>query len=719
MSGEEVVVANRLIGKLSPPSTVDLFVSIVVSFNLALAQPVLELIGNNPEFFVARDSPRSAIVLVALAWTIGFPLVLGFLAYAGTKLHPYVGYGVHALFLTVIVAVLFIQVLERIPLIQDASGGALIASGVLIGVSATLAFFVFSGARSTLRIGAVVPILVLGLFLFVAPVSNVIFPESIAAPQETGGSSDVPVVAIVFDELPLSSLMDQRGRIDGRLFPHFAQFANGATWFRNTTTVAALTAEALPALLDGRYPREGSIPILSEHPDNLFTFMGGSHEVIAFEPITSLCPVEVCEPEPPEDPASRFDSLAEGLSIIASHVALPDDLTQGLPPIDQQWGNFAQQSSAMQQDFSPTELKPERYAQLRDGDPRLDYRRFLRSIGPSAGKRLYFFHSLLPHNPWRFLPSGQQYPQTEPIPGLVESEEGRAWSGDDWLLTQAWQRHLLQVGYVDSLLGRIIQRLKSAELYDRALIVVVSDHGTSFETGHLRRGLTPETIGHLAAVPLLVKEPGQTKGRIDDGPAQTIDVFPTILDVAGIDPPPGADGRSLFDTSAPRLKEKRFGWEGVTFPATGDEKFEVVERKYEAFSATGGPLDPFRIGPEATGDLVGQRLSRLQLGFEAPGSVSIDRPGLYEQADPLADPFPALISGTVRSDRLVTGEMILAISVNGRIAAVTRTYDRSGDQASFYAMSSPSFFSDSGNKLRVFVVDTESSPRSLQPIAGP
>lgn len=700
------------------PSSMDLFISIIVSFNLALAQPILELIGDNPEFFLARDAPRSDIVLVALAWTIAIPVLVWLAAYIATKLHADVGHGMHGLLFTVILAALTIQILERLPLVGSTPGVLLIVVATLIGATTALAFYAFESVRSFLRIGAVAPVVVLGIFFFVAPVSKLIFPEP-ATTIETEGSSDVPVVMIVLDELPVSSLMNLKGRIDRHLFPHFARFAGDATWFRNTTTVAAVTERAIPALLDGRYPRERSIPILSEHPNNLFTIMAGSHEVVAHEPITSLCPTEVCEPEPSVAPASRFNDLVSDLSIILSHVALPADLTQSLPPIDQQWGNFREQSSALPEEFSPTTLKPGRFDRLREGDPRLDYHRFLRKIEPSEGEHLYFFHSVLPHSPWRFLPSGQQYPQTAPGPGIVDSDEGRLWDDDEWLVAQGWQRHLLQLAYVDDFLGRVMRRLRSADLYDRALIVVVSDHGTSFEVNQPLRGLTPDTIGSLAPVPLLVKEPGQRRGHIDDRPAQTIDVLPTILDIAGVNTSSSLAGRSLFDAGAPKLPEKRFGWEEITFSAEGEEKFDVVRRKYEAFSANDGRLDPFRIAPEGTIDLVGQRLSRVSIGPEIVASVSVDQAQVYERADPQSDPFPALLNGTIRSDRLISGEAVLAVAVNGRIAALTRTYDRSGDEASFYAMLSPTFFSGSGNELRMFVVDGELSERRLNPVAVP
>ena len=61
----------------------------------------------------------------------------------------------------------------------------------------------------------------------------------------------------------------------------------------------------------------------------------------------------------------------------------------------------------------------------------------------------------------------------------------------------------LQVGYTDRLVGRILERLRQAGLFDRAMVVVTADHGVSFRSrpitprhGHAR----PEATSPRAAV---------------------------------------------------------------------------------------------------------------------------------------------------------------------------------------------------------------------------
>ena len=52
---------------------------------------------------------------------------------------------------------------------------------------------------------------------------------------------------------------------------------------------------AVPAILDGRRPAVEELPVVADHPQNLFTLLSGSgYEVHASEPVTRLCPAGIC-----------------------------------------------------------------------------------------------------------------------------------------------------------------------------------------------------------------------------------------------------------------------------------------------------------------------------------------------------------------------------------------------------------------------------------------
>lgn len=135
------------------------------------------------------------------------------------------------------------------------------------------------------------------------------------------------------------------------------------------------------------------------------------------------------------------------------------------------------------------------------------------------------------------------------------------------------------IAYMDAELGRLFRHLAGLELFDRSLILITSDHGTSF--GEPGFGARP-AFGHgqsvyqdVVAVPLLVKLPQQRTGRVRTDRASGLDLLPTVLDVLGLPPEPDAEGRSLAGPPADRpLYAESFADEGPRARAVfaGSEK---------------------------------------------------------------------------------------------------------------------------------------------------
>ncbi len=91
-----------------------------------------------------------------------------------------------------------------------------------------------------------------------------------------------------------------------------------------------------------------------------------------------------------------------------------------------------------------------------------------------------------------------------------------------------------EVAYVDSQLTRLFNYLKQPGLYDRSLIVLMSDHGESLgEHGEDEHGFF--VYDSTLRVPLIFKLPhGQGLPRVVHSPVGTIDVAPTLLELLGI-----------------------------------------------------------------------------------------------------------------------------------------------------------------------------------------
>jgi arylsulfatase A-like enzyme len=111
----------------------------------------------------------------------------------------------------------------------------------------------------------------------------------------------------------------------------------------------------------------------------------------------------------------------------------------------------------------------------------------------------------------------------------------------------AWVRGLYDNGIraADSMIGNLVERLRSHRLYDSAHFVVLSDHGEEFDD-HGRFGHGPSVYRELASVPLIWRLPGgKNGGAVREGPVALLDVAPTLLDVVGIPVPVSFEGRSL------------------------------------------------------------------------------------------------------------------------------------------------------------------------------
>ncbi len=487
-----------------------------------MAQPYLDPLGDAPEVLIERGFDGSDVVVLALLLVVVPPLVLVAIEGVARLVRPAAGYAVHLTFVALLVALIAWQ----------AFGSASAASytvALAVGGAASYGYHRVAGIRMAAGVLAAVALVVPALFLLSSPAAALVTGGD-PPTADAGGGSTAPVVLVVFDELPSGSLMDSRGRIDARRFPGFGRLAAGSTWYRQAATVADYTQLAVPALLSGRRVARGPAPVAAEHPENLFTLLGGDRAIDASEQLTAMCPESAC-PERVRDPfAFRLRSvLQEAVSTIP---ALPPRigarLARRLAPGPPARGPV--------ETFDHGVSRHERAGQAERFD------RFLATLRGAGPRTVHFVHVELPHRPWKFLPDGRPLPPRLRANG--EDVFGR-WPRDPSLIRRAWRRHLLQTGYADTLLARAIARLRRLGIWDRALVVVTADHGTSFVPGEEARVVTRGNAGDVGLVPLFVKRPGQRDGRIDDRPAETIDVVPEIASVIGVAVPWEVDGRPL------------------------------------------------------------------------------------------------------------------------------------------------------------------------------
>lgn len=610
----------------------------------AFAQPLFHILGHGATFFVARDASPSDVVSTALEIAFVPPALLFAAELLAQAVFGRWGRRVaHVLFVGVLLALIALPVVRRSELV--ASTGTLLGVSAAVGGVGALAYVRARQVRAFLTFLIPAPLLFLALFLLASPASRLVFPGSAGA-AGFSESKGVPVVVVVFDEFSGTSLMNRHGAIDATRFPNFAELARGSLWFRNAMTSALATERAIPALVTGDYSRFGSLAVFQDHPQNLFTLVAGSHALDVHETETHLCPPHLCPGAANTISTAGISGLASDLAIVYGRFALPASLADRLPSIATRWGNFRGRRGP---DSSFTQAPV--------------FNRFLATLRANSRPTLHFVHVELPHVPWHYLPSGHEYPAPNDIPGL----DDELWAPDPWVVLQAQERYLLQVGYVDRLVGRLLRRLKATGLYRRALVVVTADHGVSFHAGEGRR-TTTRHLEDLAFVPLFIKLPGQTLGRVVERPVATIGVLPAIANVLDLRPSWHVDGRSVLDRY--RLARIRIENRLVAVRPLLARRDEDLVAQSRLFGAGRSWSGIYAVGPSR--DLIGKPVAALNVGPEGPSTARLDDAYRFSAVDLHDDVLPTYVSGTLETPGPQRVQD-LVLAVNGTIVASSRS----------------------------------------------
>jgi hypothetical protein len=342
---------------------------------------------------------------------------------------------------------------------------------------------------------------------------------------------------------------------------------------------------------------------------------------------------------------------------------------------------------------------------------------FVEGIEEGEPPTLHFLHVLLPHPPMSFLPSGKIYSVDGGVPGL---EKGGLWSRNVWTVTQNHQRFLLQVGFVDSLVGQLIARLRETKLYDESLILVTADHGISFRAGDYRRKFSETNYQDILPVPLFVKTPHQRVGTVNLDNVETVDILPIIADGLQIDVPWVTDGRSSSEDRNARngkgvpaeLKGKWSGWASTeAYEAARDAS---LRHKLEIFGSGESDDRLFKIGPYAS--MIGRSLDDFQIHDSGQLQASLFLPMVSGSLNLEEDFIPSHLTGSLNKRGPSDRSMDLALAINNVIQATTTTRrdSRSRDAWKWSAVVEESSFISGANDYRLFLINRKGDEIQLQ-----
>jgi len=242
-----------------------------------------------------------------------------------------------------------------------------------------------------------------------------------------------------------------------------------------------------------------------------------------------------------------------------------------------------------------------------------------------------FLHLYEPHTPYA------------PLEPFASRYAGRPYDGE--------------IATADAIVGRVLAELKSLGVYDRAVVLLLSDHGEGLgDHGEQDHGIF--LYREALQVPMLLKLPeGRLAGSRVAQPAQIVDVFPTLLSLVGVPLPKEAagafPGRQLLDLRDPKAAPRdlyaetfyprlHFGWSELTslirdrfhyiqapspelydLAADPGEKSDALPRERRAYAALRQSLQGMQRALQAPGEVDPETARRLAaLGYAAGSTHS-------------------------------------------------------------------------------------------------
>jgi tetratricopeptide (TPR) repeat protein len=192
------------------------------------------------------------------------------------------------------------------------------------------------------------------------------------------------------------------------------------------------------------------------------------------------------------------------------------------------------------------------------------------------------------------------------------------------------------IAAADAIVGKVIGELKRRGLYDRSVVLLVSDHGEGLgDHGEEFHGIL--LYREALQVPLLLKLPGSRSGGSSVArPVGLIDIVPTLADLLGLKVSPSLRGRSLLDPAPPadgqgRLYAETYyprihlGWSHLR---------SLVDERYHFIDGPGPELYDLREDAAERANLLESRasvaqamrsaLEGIETLFEGPGKVAAE-----------------------------------------------------------------------------------------------
>ncbi len=184
------------------------------------------------------------------------------------------------------------------------------------------------------------------------------------------------------------------------------------------------------------------------------------------------------------------------------------------------------------------------------------------------------YYDSLPPLPPNFLP---QFPFDNGAMKGGRDENLAAWPRTERMVRDQLAEYYGLITHLDGQIGRILEALEATGRARDTLVVFVADNGLALGSHGL---LGKQSVfEHSTRVPMMLVGPGVPAGRSSESFTYLHDLFPTVLEVAGVAPPDGIQSTSLrpvWEGRAQRTRDSLFLAYMTTQRAVRDDRWKLI-----------------------------------------------------------------------------------------------------------------------------------------------
>ncbi len=186
------------------------------------------------------------------------------------------------------------------------------------------------------------------------------------------------------------------------------------------------------------------------------------------------------------------------------------------------------------------------------------------------------------------------------------------------------QGYLASVSFVDHYVGEVLKALENSPYADNTIVVLWSDHG--YHLGEKSRFAKHSLWEETSRVPLIFKTPGGVKGHVTGTAASLLDLYPTLIDLAGLPANAANEGESLkplLEGSAETSGHFAMTSYGYGNHAIRDDRFRYIhfsDGSEELYDHQNDPDEWVNLAGNSDYDEIKQRLAQQLPSVSAPVS---------------------------------------------------------------------------------------------------